>query len=105
MPFEACRHRYWPDMSGKVLLLEGLHGTVPQMTAYLNQLEQIGVFQKVNGILLGTFTEMEEKNCYPTMIDLIKRYVGKELPVLKTGEIGHGSNSKAILIGEELKKW
>lgn len=33
------------------------------------------------------------------------KYVVKELPVLKTGEIGHGSNSKAILIGEELKKW
>lgn len=92
---------YWPDMDGKVLLLEGLHGTVPQMTTYLNQLEQIGVFHKVSGILLGTFTEMEEKNCIPTMTDLVKKYAGREMPIIKTLEIGHGSNSKGIVIGQE----
>lgn len=92
---------YWPDMNGKILLLEGLHGTVPQMTTYLNQLEQIGVFNKVSGILLGTFTEMEENNCVPGMTELVKKYVGKDLPIIKTWEIGHGSNSKGIVIGEE----
>lgn len=92
---------YWPDMNGKILLLEGLHGTVPQMTTYLNQLEQIGVFNKVSGILLGTFTEMEENNCAPGMTELVKKYVGKDLPIIKTWEIGHGSNSKGIVIGEE----
>lgn len=93
---------YWPDMTGKVLMLESLHGAVPQMVTYLNQLEQIGVFKKVSGILLGTFTEMEEKSCFPTMTELVKRYAGKEIPILKTCEIGHGSNSKGIVIGEEL---
>lgn len=93
---------YWPDMTGKVLMLESLHGAVPQMVTYLNQLEQIGVFKKVSGILLGTFTEMEEKNCFPTMTELVKKYAGKKIPILKTREIGHGSNSKGIVIGEEL---
>lgn len=92
---------YWPDMTGKILLLEGLHGTVPQMITYLNQLEQIGVFDRVSGILLGTFTEMEEKNCIPAMTDLVKECVGKDMPIIKTYEIGHGSNSKGIVIGEE----
>lgn len=94
---------YWPDMREKVLLLEGLHGTAPQMTTYLNQLQQIGVFEKVNGIILGTFTEMEEKNCQPTMTDLVKKYAGNKLPILKTWEIGHGSNSKGIVIGQEFR--
>lgn len=93
---------YWPDMRGKVLLLESLHGTVPQMVTYLNQLEQMGVFKKVSGILLGTFTEMEEKCCLPTMTELVKRYAGNKIPILKTSEIGHGSNSKGIVIGQEL---
>lgn len=92
---------YWPDMNGKILLLEGLHGTVPQMITYLNQLEQIGVFNKVSGILLGTFTEMEENNCVLGMTELVKKHVGKDLPIIKTWEIGHGSNSKGIVIGEE----
>lgn len=93
---------YWPDMDGKILLLEGLHGTVPQMTACLSQLDQIGVFKKVSGILLGTFTEMEEKQCNPKMTELVKNYAGNYLPVLKTEEIGHGHNSKGIVIGGEL---
>lgn len=94
---------YWPDMNGKILLLESLGGLVPQMTAYLNQLKQIGVFEQINGILLGTFTKMEEEEAIPTMIELVKRYAGAELPIAKTAEIGHGTNAKGIVIGEEME--
>lgn len=93
---------YWPDMNGKILLLESLGGLVPQMTAYLNQLKQIGVFEQINGILLGTFTKMEEEKAYPSMPELVKRYAGKELPIAKTNEIGHSANAKAIVIGKEM---
>ena len=41
------------------------------MVTYLSQLNQMGVFKKVNGILLGTFTKMEEDNCQPDMAQLI----------------------------------
>lgn len=94
---------YWPDMNGKILLLESLGGLVPQMTAYLNQLKQIGVFEQINGILLGTFTKMEEEEAIPTMIELVKRYAGTELPIAKTTEIGHGTNAKGIVIGQEME--
>lgn len=94
---------YWPNMNKKILLLESLGGLVPQMTAYLNQLKQIGVFEQINGILLGTFTKMEEEEAIPTMIELVKRYAGTELPIAKTPEIGHGTNAKGIMIGQEMK--
>lgn len=94
--------QYWPDMRGKILLLEGFHGRIPQMVTYLNQLLQMGVFGQVRGILLGTFTEMEKEGCVPTMIELVKQYAGAKLPIAKTNEIGHGSNSKGIVIGEEI---
>ena len=94
---------YWPDMKGKILLLESLGGLVPQMTSYLNQLKQIGVFEQINGILLGTFTKMEEEEAIPTMIELVKRYAGTELPIAKTAEIGHGTNAKGIVIGQEME--
>ena len=93
---------YWPDMNGKILLLESLGGLVPQMTAYLNQLKQIGVFEQINGILLGTFTKMEEEKALPSMTELVKRYAGKELPIAKTNEIGHNTNAKAIVIGQKM---
>lgn len=93
---------YFPDMEGKILFLEGLHGTIPQMVTYLNQLQQMGVFRQVRGILLGTFIEMEEARCVPTMADLVKQYAGTAIPIAKTKEIGHGSNSKGIVIGKEI---
>lgn len=93
---------YFPDMEGKVLLLEALGGEVPQMITYLNQLKQIGVFEKINGILLGTFTTMEKNNCKPDIVELVKEYAGPNIPIAKTSQIGHGKDSKAIIIGEKI---
>ncbi len=93
---------YWPDMNGKILLLEARSGMVPQMVTYLNQLKQMRVFDKVAGILLGTFTEMEEKGCLPDIIDLVKRYAGTDIPIAKTAEIGHGIDTKGIIIGRKI---
>lgn len=93
---------YWPDMSGKILLLEARSGGVSQMVTYLNQLKQMDVFDKIAGILLGTFTEMEKDESVPSIIDLVKMYAGTNIPIAKTAEIGHGTNSKGIVIGREV---
>lgn len=95
---------YMPSFKDKVLFLESLGGEVPLMTTYLNQLKQMGAFNEVKGIILGTFTEMEEKQAKPTIEQLVLDIVNnKEIPIAKTEEIGHGSNSKAIVIGGEIK--
>ena len=91
---------YWPNLNNKILLLEARSGTIGQMTTYLSQLKQIGVFEKVNGIILGRFIEMENKCCIPTIIDLVKRYINRDLPLVKTSEVGHNIDSKAMIIGK-----
>jgi len=91
---------YWPDMDHKILLLESLGGEVPQMVTYLSQLKQIGVFEKINGILLGTFTTMEKNQCQPDIEALVKEYAGTQIPIAVTREIGHGKDSKAMVIGK-----
>ena len=83
---------YWPDMREKILLLESFGGKLPQMVTYLSQLNQMGVFKKVNGILLGTFTKMEEDNCQPDMAQLILEFAEKKTPVAKSPLIGHGTD-------------
>lgn len=93
---------YMPDLSGKILLLESYSGTVAKMETYLCQLQQLGAFDKVAGILLGTFTEMEAKKCTPGIEELVKRIAREELPIAVTRKIGHGTDSKGILIGREL---
>ncbi len=94
---------YWPDMHGKILLLESFHGGTALMTTYLNQLQQIGVLEQIEGILLGSFTEMEEKGYMPSIEELVKHYAGEHIPIAKTKEIGHGSDSKGIMIGKKLQ--
>lgn len=93
---------YMPDLTGKILLLESFSGTSAKMETYLAQLSQIGAFGKVAGILLGTFTEMEETGCNPDIVTLLREYVAEDMPIAITKEIGHGVDSKAIVIGQEV---
>ena len=95
--------RYFPDLEGKILLLESLGGEAAQMATHLAQLKQIGAFEKVNGVLLGTFTTMERNQCTPDIVTLVKEVCGPDLPVATTPEIGHGDDSKAIMIGREIE--
>lgn len=94
---------YFPDLTDKILLLEARSGSTAQILTYFSQLEQMGVFKKVNGILLGTFTQMEKEQNIPNVYQLLKPHITPELPVIKTAYIGHGTDSKAIEIGGEYK--
>ncbi|MBR1847820.1 MAG: LD-carboxypeptidase [Lachnospiraceae bacterium] len=97
---------YWPDMNGKILFLEAYGGEVSQIAALFTQLEQMGVFKQVEGIILGTFTAYEKSGATQRVFDLLADHIPETLPVAKTTEIGHGSDSKAIVIGcnMELRK-
>ena len=99
--------RYWPDMKGKILLLESLGGECGQIATLFNQLDDIGVFSQVSGILLGTFTNYEKADLELTVYDLLQMHITDGLPVAYTGDIGHGYNAKAIMIGKTmiLKKY
>lgn len=91
---------YMPELENRILFLESLNGDVAKIETYLCQLKQMGAFEKVAGIILGTFTEMK-KSTY-TVEALVKNMVSKELPIAITGAIGHGTDSKAIMIGREI---
>lgn len=98
--------KYMPDFHNKILLLEAYSGGTAQMITFLSQLKMMGAFEQINGILLGTFTKMEEAFAQSEdggqesdIVELVKRIAGKELPIAKTQFIGHGTNSKAAVIG------
>lgn len=93
---------FMPDLTGRILLLESFSGTVPQVAAYLSQLQQMGALEKAAGILLGTFTQMDMEKCIPTVETLLCDVAGGDLPIAVTQDIGHGTDSRGILIGREL---
>lgn len=94
---------YWPDMSGQILFLEALGGEEGQLATYFSQLEQIGVFDQVAGILLGTFTRFEEIDRGVTVYEMLRGHLSKNMPIAKTPDVGHGADAKALRIGGYLE--
>lgn len=95
---------FMPDFKEKIIFLEGLSGDVPKMVTYLTQYKLLGVFKKVKGVILGSFTEMERENYCPKIAEIVKEVIDDaSIPIIKTNEIGHGKESKCIIIGKEIK--
>mgnify|MGYP003296955580 CR=1 FL=1 len=92
--------QYLPDFSGKVLLLESLSGFLPRIATFFAQLKQMGVFNQISGLLLGTFSQLEQAGGGEKLKELVLQMVPPNLPVAKTQNIGHAEDSKAVVIGE-----
>lgn len=96
--------QYMPDFQDKILFLESFSGDVPKMATYLTQYKHMGVFYKIKGIILGSFTEMENENYSPAIEKIVKDIVNNSsIPIAKTSDIGHGKDSKCIIIGDRIK--
>ena len=72
------------------------------LITYLAQLKQIGVFDKISGLLIGTFTKIEKEISVEELFELVQAYIPSSLAVAKTQEVGHAKNSKALKIGEKI---
>ncbi len=95
---------YLPEFENKLLFLESYGGGAAQMTTYFYQLRQLGAFDKINGLLLGTFTKMEEQQETPTAVELALQIINNpRLPVAKTQQVGHQRTSKCLMIGAKYK--
>lgn len=95
--------RYFPEVKNKVLFIEGLGTSIEGLVTHLAQLKQIGVFDKISGLLIGTFTKIEKEMSEEELFELIQEYIPSSLAVAKTQEVGHAKNSKALKIGEEIQ--
>ena len=69
---------------------------------YLAHLKQIGVFDKISGLLIGIFTKIGKEIFVEELFELVQEYIASSLAVAKTQEVGHAKNSKALKIGEKI---
>ncbi|MGG7143209.1 S66 family peptidase [Clostridium nigeriense] len=94
---------YIPSFENKILFLEALSGDVNKISTFIAQYKQIGAFSKINGIILGTFTELDKKYnsnyIEKLFLDKLKNY---NIPIVKTSDLGHSPNSKLIPIGKNI---
>ena len=93
---------YFPKVENKVLFIEGLGTSIEGLLTHLAQLKQLGVFDKISGLLIGTFTKIEKEFSVDEIFDIVKSYVPSSLPIVKTQEVGHAKDSKALKLGEKI---
>ncbi|MBD7913327.1 LD-carboxypeptidase [Clostridium cibarium] len=96
--------KFMPDFKNKIVLIESLSGDENKIRTMLTHYKYLGVFELCSGVLLGSFTELENILTDSKVENLILSIIDNpNIPVIKTKEIGHSYNSKAVIIGKYYK--
>lgn len=95
---------FFPEIEGKVLLLESASGGIERVNAYFSQLEQMQVFDQIAGLIVGDFSELREQNETVKLAGLLEEIASAyHLPVFHTPDIGHQPASTAVPLGKEIR--
>lgn len=95
---------YFPDMENKILFLESYGGGIGVITSLLTQLRQMGVFGRIGGLLLGTFTELDHAEGKEMVEKLVREIAATEkVAVARSMSVGHGGGSCGLHMGEKIR--
>jgi muramoyltetrapeptide carboxypeptidase len=92
---------YWPDFTGSILLLEAYRGQPELVASLLEQCWEIGIFNQISGVLLGTFSELDKLKESQLPAEILLDLLPAHVPIAKTEFIGHRPDAKAIRLGQE----
>ena len=95
---------YMPVLEDAVLLLEDQGERPYRLDRMWTHLTLAGVFAKVRGIALGTFTECEEKNAPYGSAELLRELAfATGLPCAAGFPIGHGAENEPVPLGARVR--
>jgi muramoyltetrapeptide carboxypeptidase len=92
---------YWPNLEGAILFLEEAFTTPNRFYRDMVTLEQMGVWNKINGLIFGEFfcPGISEKE-YKELEDIVKKFANKyNIPTIYKVNFGHSSPMMTIPIG------
>ncbi len=99
--------QYMPNLKNSILLLEDIDESPYKIDRMLNQLKLAGIFDQINGVILGRFVDCYEKDKSKDFIKLnevIEHYLGKlKTPVLYSFSHGHIKENITIPLGVQCK--
>jgi len=94
---------YFPNLTGKILMLEDIGELPYRVDRMLNQLRLSGTFKKVKGIILGRFVDCHEHDLTKktlTLGEVMSEYIGKlKIPSIYTFPHGHIKDLVTIPFG------
>jgi muramoyltetrapeptide carboxypeptidase len=95
---------FMPSLDGAILLLEDQGERPYRLDRMWTHLEIAGVFARVRGIALGSFTACEEPGGDYTSADLLRELaVGTGLPCAAGFPIGHGEVNEPLPLGVRVR--
>ncbi len=95
---------YMPRLEGAVLLLEDQGERPYRLDRMWTHLELAGVFRAVRGLVLGTFTDCEEKDAPYSSAEVLRELVqASGLPCAAGFPIGHGAHNEPLPLGVHVR--
>lgn len=94
--------QYFPDFTGSILFIETCKSNPAKIIVQLTQFKQLGVFEKIKGIVIGNNFEFqsEEFKVENIVSEFLKKY---NFPILKINEFGHYQPHAFLPIGAKVK--
>lgn len=94
-----CGTRFWPEWSGRILVIEDCETSYPEFRRSLVHLAQVGVLESVSGIVLGRLARTP-----PPDVARIHGWLGETLrplriPVLADVDFGHARPMVTLPLG------
>jgi len=95
---------YWPDFSGVILFIEEYQITAKSCCSAFYHLGQLGVFDQIEGIVLGYIDSMEKTaSPKPHMEDVLMQVTeAYHFPILKMNDFGHNCPNTVLPVGGEV---
>lgn len=96
---------YFPDVTDSILFIEAYQITIKDVMWRLAQLKQMGVFDKIQGVVVGYVHALESQGSdYPQMEDLLLKYTKEyTFPIYKAKNFGHCIVNDIIPIGAKVR--
>lgn len=95
---------FMPELNGAILLLEDVGERPYRLDRMWTHLELAGVFRKISGIALGSFTHCEERDASYTSQDVLRELaVATGLPCAAGFPIGHGDINEPVPLGVRVR--
>lgn len=95
---------YFPDLTGKILLVEDIHERLHKIDLMLQQLKQQPNFSKLNGIIFGHFTDCSGDEEDGDLNDCFADFLYKtSFPCVKDFEFGHTASRYVLPLGAKVK--
>ncbi len=96
---------YMPDLENSILFVEDIGEDVYKMDRYLAHLKQVGIFEKIKGLVIGTFIDCEDDSKPNfTIKEVFSQYISAiNGPVIFNFPYGHNMEKVSMPIGAEGK--